>query len=812
MPFPKPAHKRPLKSAWFAGLVAVLLLGFCSLATTMLIELRSEAWSRANTGADNLLAALSQDIERNIELYNLSLQSVIDGLQLPELPILRPAVRQAVLFDGASTAKYLGAILILNEKGDVVEDSGSVPPRSDNFSDRDYFKIQMVRPDVGLYVSAPFRRRLTGPGDLVVALSRRLTRPDGSFAGVVVGTLRLDYFKALFDHLSLGKRDAVNLFSADGLVIMRSPYDEAQIGQDLSRTANVQRFMTAQRGRFTGVSAVDKVRRVYTFTHIGTLPLMLDVALSEEDVFAAWRDRAAVIGFALIALCGMAASLAVLFAREMQRSTRAERDAQASEVQYRLLADHATDVIVRLEPDMTRGYVSPASRTVLGYAPEELAGHQPHEIAHPDDWPGVASLIEEARVTHSNFEAIYRLRHKNGHQVWVEARYSIMGEGGGFIVVMRDISKRKRAEQKLEAAHAELTRLATTDGLTGLANRRCFDEALEREWRRAERDGSSLSLLLLDVDRFKLFNDRYGHQEGDACLRAVAQAVAACIGRPGDLVARYGGEELVLLLPGTEGDGAAVLAERVRAAIEALRLTHEGNPGQGGVVTASIGVASILPSMVTHSGINSPEALVVAADEALYEAKRCGRNRVVEKSGMPTAAVAPRPADEEARLEALAAYQVTGAAAPAESLDRVARLAAALLGTSIGFVSLVERDEQLLVGRHGLELERTNRDASFCAHAVLGEEPLIIPDALADARFAANPFVLDEPRIRFYAGAPLRSPLGGHNLGVLCVADTIARQSLNAMQRGLLTDLAALAVADLESRRLEAAGDHATLD
>ena len=109
-------------------------------------------------------------------------------------------------------------------------------------------------------------------------------------------------------------------------------------------------------------------------------------------------------------------------------------------------------------------------------------------------------------------------------------------------------------------------------------------------------------------------------------------------------------------------------------------------------------------------------------------------------------------------------------------------------------------------------MERINRDASFCAHAVLGEEPLIIPDALTDARFEANPFVLGEPQIRFYAGAPLRSPLGGHKLGVLCVADTIARQSLNAMQRGLLTDLAALAVADLENRRLKTAGDHATLD
>ncbi len=801
---------RFLKRSRFAVVVAALLLGFCGLTAAMLVQLRAEAWTQAATGADNLLATLSQDIGRNVELYDLSLQSVISGLQLSQLPQLQPEVRQAVLFDGAATAKYLGAILVLNERGDVVEDSGAVPPRHDNFRDRDYFRAQKVRADVGLYISAPFRRRLTGPGDLVVALSRRLSHPDGSFAGVVVGTLRLDYFRDLFGHLRLGKRDAVNLFRTDGVVMMRAPYDESQIGQDLSLTDNIRRFMAAPSGHFIGISAIDGVQRAYTFTHVGSLPLMLDVALSERDIFAAWRVRAAVIGSALLALCGMAGGLAALFSRAMWRSVRAERDTQASEAQYRLLAGNATDVIMRLAPDLARRYVSPASRMVLGYTPEELVGRKPCEIVHADDWPRLSALIEEARGTRSNFEAIYRVRHKAGHPVWVEARYSSVHEDGGFIAVLRDISKRKRAEQELEAAHLELTRLATIDGLTGLANRRSFDDALEWEWRRAGRDGSALSLLLLDVDRFKLFNDRYGHQEGDACLRAVARAVADCVGRPADLVARYGGEEVVVLLLGTEADGAAMLAERVRAAIEALRLPHEGNGAHGGVVTASVGAASVLPAMATPGGIGTLEALVAAADQALYEAKRQGRNRVVERGGMPTSPVPSHPADEEARLQALATYQAVGVATPSESLDRVARLAATLLGTPLAYVSLVERDEQLLVGHYGLDLDRTDRDASFCAHTILGEEPLIVADALEDPRFATNPFVVGGPEIRFYAGAPMRSPQGGHNLGALCVADTSARVPLTAMQRVLLMDLAALAVVDLEGRRLQAKGNSMT--
>ncbi|MCB8820847.1 sensor domain-containing diguanylate cyclase [Microvirga rosea] len=180
--------------------------------------------------------------------------------------------------------------------------------------------------------------------------------------------------------------------------------------------------------------------------------------------------------------------------------------------------------------------------------------------------------------------------------------------------------------KRRESAEAKLAVLARTDGLTGLGNRRSFDERLAQEWRRSVREKSSLSLLLIDVDQFKQFNDVYGHQAGDDCLRAIARAVAGIARRPSDLAARYGGEEFVLLLPATAEKGAAQLAEELRSSVEALGLPHSRNEPKC-VVTVSVGTATLNPP----SGIPSERdnALVMLADHALYDAKRQGRNKVV---------------------------------------------------------------------------------------------------------------------------------------------------------------------------------------
>lgn len=200
----------------------------------------------------------------------------------------------------------------------------------------------------------------------------------------------------------------------------------------------------------------------------------------------------------------------------------------------------------------------------------------------------------------------------------------IHDEVGNLIAVvetLRDMTDQKRAEMALQT-------LAARDGLTGLANRRAFDQALQAEWRRGQRSGKPLSLLFVDVDHFKLFNDHHGHQRGDECLREVAAIVGAQALRPVDLAARYGGEEFAIILPETDRDGACEVAERIRKAVTALGIAH-GAPRAGRHVTLSVGIATQVPALDV-----APESLLGQADQALYAAKRLGRNRVTSADTM----------------------------------------------------------------------------------------------------------------------------------------------------------------------------------
>ena len=177
-------------------------------------------------------------------------------------------------------------------------------------------------------------------------------------------------------------------------------------------------------------------------------------------------------------------------------------------------------------------------------------------------------------------------------------------------------------QAELEDANRQLSILVRQDGLTGLGNRRHFDDMLGTEYRRAMRMGTPLTLIMVDVDRFKAFNDLYGHPAGDACLQAVARALAGSLRRPADLAVRYGGEEFAVLLPSTDEAGALVSAQRIQDAIRGAAVPHAGS--DGGAVSLSLGVAVLLPG----EGGDGPAALVEAADTALYAAKRAGRNRV----------------------------------------------------------------------------------------------------------------------------------------------------------------------------------------
>ncbi|WP_175909478.1 sensor domain-containing diguanylate cyclase [Burkholderia sp. BCC1640] len=469
--------------------IACALMGLCVL---QLFQSRNDALERASETSRNLGLIAERDIERNFELYDLSLQAVIAGLQRHDVMAAPAGLRRAVLFDNAMTAQFLGSMLVLDAGGNIVLDSANDVPRHGNFADRKYFTVHRDNPDAGLYVSDPFTSRLRG-GSPSIGLTRRISNPDGSFAGIVLIAVNLEYFHHLFAGLSLGQHGSISLIGNDGVMVMRQPYDVHTIGRNISQAATFKRFQAAREGVFSETSVLDGVRRLYYFRHLPKLPLIIMVAEAEQDIYAAWRHRAVTIG-ALVATFG-AAFIAVSF----------------------------------------------------------MLGTQ--------------------------------LRH------------------------------RMRAE-------SELVLLARTDGLTGLNNRRSFAEVLDREWRRARRARSVFSLLFVDVDRFKAYNDTYGHQAGDDALAAVARCIGDNIRRPADTAARYGGEEFVVLLPDTSEPGAAQIAERIRAAIDGLPLEHAGS--EHGHVTASIGLAIWTPEHDAEA-----DAVIKAADEALYYAKATGRNKVV---------------------------------------------------------------------------------------------------------------------------------------------------------------------------------------
>ncbi|CAO4136681.1 sensor domain-containing diguanylate cyclase [Methylorubrum extorquens] len=491
-----PRLARRLRSArtWIAlGVLAPV--GMLVVSGLMLLDLRQDAWDKAEQTSKNLLQVIERDIARNVEIIDLSLQAVVDNLRVPGLDALSPEMRQLVLFDRAGTARDLGVMLVLDEHGDSVLDAGAVPARRLNNADRDYFRVHKADPNLGLHISKPLFSRLTG--SRIVVLSRRIDKPDGSFSGVVLAGLKLDYFSRLFDQIGLGRDGAINLYLRDGTRLMRQPYEEADIGVNIAGASTFRRFVAERSGSFVGTSVRDGVERHYTFNRVGDLPLVLNVALATRDIEAGWRLKALVISSVVLVLCGLTMFLSLLYGRDLRR------------------------------------------RAVL---------------------------------------------------------------------------------------QAELARLSRTDALTDLPNRRRFDEVSERAWKRAWHKGKPLSLLIVDADHFKRYNDRYGHAVGDEVLKALARCLSASVNRPDDLVARVGGEEFVLLLPDTDEEGASRIAGKVHEAVAALTLPSAGIGA--GAVTVSIGLAT---------GSGSPrepaEALYRAADAALYEAKAGGRNQTRCASG-----------------------------------------------------------------------------------------------------------------------------------------------------------------------------------
>jgi diguanylate cyclase (GGDEF)-like protein/PAS domain S-box-containing protein len=316
----------------------------------------------------------------------------------------------------------------------------------------------------------------------------------------------------------------------------------------------------------------------------------------------------------------------------LERQKATERSLQEIASLHRLVTENSRDVIIVADFDGKRSYVSSAVQSMFGWNPEEATAHTALQLVHPEDLYKAEAARRELQSGSEDALVECRIRKANGEYLWVEAALRLIrdpstGLPSGILHIDRDISERKRSEQRLREAYRAVEAMSLTDVLTGLANRRHFDRYLATEWRRSMRDNKPLSLLMLDVDLFKAYNDTYGHQQGDSCLKQIAEACMDVVSRAGDLVARFGGEEFVVVLPNTESEGALQVANEICESLRSRRLPHTGSPF--GIITISIGCATLVP----QAGMHVPD-LIAMADRALYTAKHNGRNQVCLSSAM----------------------------------------------------------------------------------------------------------------------------------------------------------------------------------
>lgn len=271
-------------------------------------------------------------------------------------------------------------------------------------------------------------------------------------------------------------------------------------------------------------------------------------------------------------------------------------------------------------------YIGPQIELLLGWPQSSWVSINDWvERMHPDERESVVSFCVVQSQAGIDHEADYRALTKDGNYVWIrDVVHVVRNEGTveSLIGFMFDISERKKKEEELARLHKELGELSFKDGLTGIANRRMFNSILDKEWARARRNLQPLSLIMLDIDYFKQYNDHYGHIQGDDCLKCVAQALISDPVRSTDFIARYGGEEFALVLPDTDAKSAVQVAEKYRNLVLNQQIPHEKSKVSQ-VVTVSLGVGTIIPSADVE-----PVWFVETVDRLLYQAKQKGRNRV----------------------------------------------------------------------------------------------------------------------------------------------------------------------------------------
>jgi diguanylate cyclase (GGDEF)-like protein len=307
---------------WLIALV-VVVFGFAAILARTLVHSRDIDWQRAAQAAQSLTKALEAEILNAVQSADFSLRGISEKLRRADVVEAEPALRQLVLFDWASHEKSVSSILVLNEAGAITYSSWGEKAGPIVNADRDYFRHHASDPSPALHVGRPIVGRSTGTE--VVTLSRRLSHPDGSFAGVVVASLRLDYFKQLFRATTLGEDGNITLAKTDGTILMRWPFDTSMVGRDASRAELFKHLANSKSGVFESMTVVDGVRRLIAFRQVGELPLVIGVGQSTDAIFGQWMQDATIAALVVSGFVILAVLLIALLYRELRRRIEAEQ-------------------------------------------------------------------------------------------------------------------------------------------------------------------------------------------------------------------------------------------------------------------------------------------------------------------------------------------------------------------------------------------------------------------------------------------------------------------------------------------------------
>ncbi|CAN7174163.1 sensor domain-containing diguanylate cyclase [Neorhizobium sp. LjRoot104] len=565
--------------------------------------------------------ALVQHADDTVDMAKFPLAALITQIEQERGGPGMPARLTQVMRRQVDTTPWLGALAVIDADGKMIATSSRIDAGATNFSDREYFVFHQSSDTLDPVLGRPVKNKLSG--EWILPVTQRISNPDGSFGGVVLAAFILTELTDFFQGFSLVSEGSFLLVRRDGVVLARAPFLQTPLGSSISSD---DLFTTHLRQRHSGsyhfVSSIDDTKRIggfYQSEHSGMVGL---AAVSQSEALATWMKGARIRWMSCFVLVAITGSLVWRWRRQIMLRRASEALLVAREAEFRLLAEGSGDLIQRFNGHGIREYLSPSVREILGVDAEAMLGTHILENLHEDDIDVVSQVMDRLREGSTRENMIVRRKRADGRQIWLETTLNRLPGGTDgtdirIVAVTRDVTRQKNLQEELDA-------LANTDELTQLANRRSFNIHFEDMMLQAAQQLTPLSILMIDADRFKFFNDTYGHAAGDDCLRAVANVVRGSIRRSKDLPARYGGEEFAVLLPDTNGAGALKAAENIRQRVADLRLPHEKNLPWG-YATISIGTATFHPARGDR--VTTAE-LFERADHALYRAKDSGRNRV----------------------------------------------------------------------------------------------------------------------------------------------------------------------------------------